>query len=158
MESSSFLPRPPTQLFVACSPVLQAWESWVGGLGMRPGRQDSSTISCIPKPYVGLESGNETRDCTDTQYEAVNGCQMSLTFHTLLFLLWGKETVRVNETSFMLLAEEAFLPSPCFCKILSGEGLETSVHHMQHDTVYWVSYMSTQQTCNVLTANSNVRY
>ena len=30
-------------------------------------------MSYIPKPYVGLGSGNETRDCTDTQYEAVNG-------------------------------------------------------------------------------------
>ena len=50
MESSSFLPRQSAQLFVAYSPVLQARESWVGGLGMRPGKQDSSTISCIPKP------------------------------------------------------------------------------------------------------------
>ena len=63
-------------------------------------------MSYISKPYVGLGYGNETRDCTDTQYEAVNGCQMSLTFHTLLFLLWGKEKVKVNETSFMPLAEK----------------------------------------------------
>ena len=100
---ASFPDRPPNFLLLAaqyCEQEKAGWVVWEWG------QESSSTISCIPKPYVGLGSGNETRDCTDTQYEAVNGCQISLTFHTLLFLLWRKENVRVNETSFMPLAEE----------------------------------------------------
>ena len=100
---ASFPDRPPSFLSLAVRYCKHEKAGWVV---LEWGQESNSTMSYIPKPYVGLGSGNETRDCTDTQYEAVNGCQMSLTFHTLLFLLWGKEKVKVNETSFMPLAEE----------------------------------------------------
>ena len=60
MENNSFSTRRSTQLFVIIVQYCKQ-ERWAGGLGMRPGKQDSNTISCIPKPHVGFGSGNETR-------------------------------------------------------------------------------------------------
>ena len=86
---------------------------------MRPGKQDSNTISCIPKPHVGFESGNETRTIWHV-VSSCRDCQISLTFQTLLlFLLWRKEKVRVNETSLVPYAKKSSHSALTSCRMIT---------------------------------------